>query len=964
MDLDSAEGHHRKSAEQRTSEDAGLPSSAVEGPAALSFEARKRGIHRAIFGDAAPPLHVGRYAILRRLGGGGMGDVFVARDEALGREVAIKLISATGADPARLSRALEREAATLAGVSHPNIVHVYDMGRLGAQIYVVMELVRGETLRSWIAQRRPSVAAILAAYAQAARGLAAIHEAGIVHRDVKPDNIIIDSRGWIRVLDFGVARVAGELVPLDRGTVTRSSDGDAKTDLSSAAGTLEYMAPEQLRSGRCDRRVDEFALCVALYEGITGHRPYEDCDWGSGSSPPDAALPRFPKLSRAVRTAIERGLAVDPRGRSGDLAGLAAILSSHGTRSRWWIAGIALPAALVGAAGLFADSDSCARAAETLEIERFWSKEDRRDFVGAFLGSDAPYTADVLETVEAKIEAFVRDLEEEQREACVATNVRMTRSAAALDAHSACLQQVSDRLEAALSTLVEGAPESARLAVEVIEALPSAKACRESPAVSLDHGLDPSRVRSVRASLATAHALLDAGRPDRARQTVEALVSVVDESLADALAAEISFGWGRVWASLGATLEAREALLEAAEAAHTRGDAELEYRIWAALTRWACSETVELDSAATWLRLARASSSRLGDDPAKQATIAEMQGSLAHLDGDAEVARVWLTEARDILQRAGQVESRRYVAVIANLADVLVDLEAPDDARRLYDEALTLDQRLLGERHPEVALDLYNLGTVVLAQGDLEAANRAFEHALDIWQGQPGGESTEASLAHLALVEVELQGGSLLEASRHATAAIALRDDQGDHPDLAAAEIAAGAVAVLRGEPHVALSFYSRGHDRFSRVLGPRAPSTLITAGNIAEALLLLGRIDEADELVTMTIDALERRLGADAASLAVPLKVRGQVMFARGRAETALEPFEQALSLLGDAETIERAHVRLLLQKALVATNPSDPRVASLGRDAEEDLASLDPIIQRTLRHDPIVQGEATNVR
>jgi len=240
---------------------------------------------------------VGRYQLRGTLGAGAMGIVYEAWDPQLRRRVAVKLVRPERADPAAHARML-REAQTLARISHPNVVVVFDVGERDGEIYVATELVDGETMASW--QAGKSRDEIVGAWIQAARGLAAAHAQGVVHRDVKPANVLVGRDGRVRIGDFGLARVGAEdaamtgPTPDDASVTTTRSQA---TQTSVIAGTPAYMAPEQ-RRGKFDGRSDQFALCVALAEALTGVRPGSD-------SPVDVE-------PAALAAALRRGLREDP----------------------------------------------------------------------------------------------------------------------------------------------------------------------------------------------------------------------------------------------------------------------------------------------------------------------------------------------------------------------------------------------------------------------------------------------------------------------------------------------------------------------------------------------------------------------------------------------------------------------------------------------------------------------------
>src|SRR6185369_5908400 len=194
----------------------------------------------------------GKYRVIRAIGEGGMGVVYLARDERLERDVALKLGSAMSTAP--LARAVD-EAQALAKLSHPNVVVVHEVGELDGRLFVAMEHVGGGTARSWRADRPRSAREIVALYAAAGDGLAAAHAAGLIHRDVKPDNILVGGDGRPRLADFGVVGAA-------------SSTGSA-----GIAGSPGYMAPEQATGGAIDARADQYAFAVSVWEALFGARP-------------------------------------------------------------------------------------------------------------------------------------------------------------------------------------------------------------------------------------------------------------------------------------------------------------------------------------------------------------------------------------------------------------------------------------------------------------------------------------------------------------------------------------------------------------------------------------------------------------------------------------------------------------------------------------------------------------------
>ncbi len=218
-----------------------------------------------IFGSTREPVKIGRYRVLERLGVGSMGTVYGAMDDELGRKVALKLVHPhLLADPNAGHARLLREARALARLAHPNVVTVYEVGVHAEGIFLAMEYIEGgSTLGAWLGAAPRRGAAILEVMIAAGRGLAAAHAAGLVHRDVKPDNIIVDSTGRVRVVDFGLVRATsprggGDLTPL--------------TGISVILGTPAYMSPEQIRGDSLTASSDLYSFCLVFYEALTGER--------------------------------------------------------------------------------------------------------------------------------------------------------------------------------------------------------------------------------------------------------------------------------------------------------------------------------------------------------------------------------------------------------------------------------------------------------------------------------------------------------------------------------------------------------------------------------------------------------------------------------------------------------------------------------------------------------------------
>jgi len=261
-----------------------------------------------LFGRPKDVVRIGRYPVDRKLGQGGMGTVYAATDPDDGRPVAIKVVRS---DDGRAMRRLRREAKAMLKLEHPNIVAVHEVGEGPEGLFMVMDLVEGQTLGAWVEPGRPW-SQIVALGIEAAEALGVAHGVGVVHRDVKPDNILVDLEGRAQLLDFGIAK------PLP-GSEDLSTFTEQLTRSGVTPGTLAYMAPEQLLGLPIGPAVDQFGLCVTLFEALHGAKPFEghtiDAVALAIVQGDIISVPDVDRVPERVAQVVERGLAVEPEHR-------------------------------------------------------------------------------------------------------------------------------------------------------------------------------------------------------------------------------------------------------------------------------------------------------------------------------------------------------------------------------------------------------------------------------------------------------------------------------------------------------------------------------------------------------------------------------------------------------------------------------------------------------------------------
>ena len=374
---------------------------------------------------------LGRYEIRSKLGAGGMGEVYLARDTEIGRDVAIKVLpSSFSTDRDRLHR-FQQEACAAGALNHPNILSIYDVGKHDGFPYVVSELLEGETLRKRIAGTPLSQRRAVDYAVQIAHGLAAAHEKGIIHRDLKPDNIFVTNDGRVKILDFGLAKLTQ---PDGHQVLADASTRRVDTDSGVVMGTVGYMSPEQLKGRKADQRSDIFSFGAVLYEMLSGRRAFQGDSTAETMSailredPPELSETNqriSPALERLVHHCLEKNpeerfhsasdLAFAIEALSGSAASLdnTVTVSIPNIRSRSrerliWIAVIAV--LLIAAIALVLSN--LRRAPQQAQTMRFLiSPTDQTSFTGAVISPDGRRVVINVRDSSGKVLLWIRSLD-------------------------------------------------------------------------------------------------------------------------------------------------------------------------------------------------------------------------------------------------------------------------------------------------------------------------------------------------------------------------------------------------------------------------------------------------------------------------------------------------------------------------------------------------------------------------
>jgi tetratricopeptide (TPR) repeat protein len=749
---------------------------------------------------------IGRYRLLRILGIGASGVVYDALDPPLGRHVALKLLRPSAdADETRRRERLVREGQAAARIAHPNVVTIYTVGAVGDRVYIAMELVDGPTLRGWLRAAPRSVREVATVLAQAGRGLQVAHRAGMVHRDFKPENVLVGSDGRVRVSDFGLARLDDEPVAAG-GSGSEHATVVTLTRTGALLGTPAYMAPEQLRGRPADTRSDAFAFAVTLHEALFGVRPF------AGDSVEALAdriergervQVRGPRVGRALAGAIARGLRADPARRAG-LDELVAALEAVGAQRpsprqialAVVTALILVGAAALGALRLQARRSLCAGAER--HLDGIWDAARRAALDRALTGDGTPARRAVARAVAALLDGQARGWVTAHVEACTATRLRGDAGEAALEARMACLDERRRDLSTVIG-LVIADPARAAHATEAVAALDPAATCL-APAV-LRRDRDPpdsDELRAAKADLAEARARMLLREPDAA-QRAQRVTAAAERLGARRLLAQALMLDGSIELDAQHYAEALALDLRALTAAASLRDERLLALAWINYATISGSSLGRTDEGLFALEQARRTLPRA--DPELEARRLIPLAAIERLRGHLGEARRALEAAVAGLRAMGDEDPRLEMSVYVALADVC-DLAGDFAcARAALDDGEARLVARLGASHPLVD-ELRNLTAIerlwnAHASGAHADALRLAEEELR----RLGGPAAAARHVYEALtIGIALMNsGHAAEAVDLLQATVAFVESArtSDDPDLSRCLIALG--AALRG---------------------------------------------------------------------------------------------------------------------------------------------------------------------
>ncbi|WNG22685.1 tetratricopeptide repeat protein [Cystobacter fuscus] len=880
---------------------------------------------------------VGRYLVLERLGAGGMGEVYAAFDPQLNRRVALKLLlpGGEGQSPGQARLRLMREAQSMARLSHPHVLPVYDIGEHGDRVFIALEHVEGSTLRQWLKEARRPWREVLGVLAQAGEGLAAAHAAGLVHRDFKPDNVLVGRDGRVLVYDFGLACEQGTgspraPVPVDLGALLGTEppvpDTDAFASLNTREpletpvtraglimGTPGYMAPEQYRHEPLTGHADQFSFCATLHYALYGEHAFE----GSGAAALARAtlegrlrpVPRDSDVPGWVRQVILRGLSPRPVDRYTSMEELLEVIQGEPRARRWRqvlaaVAMVFLGAVVAGAVGQWHQEQSVCQDV-TSRMNDVWDAPRQEAVRRALLATGQPYAADAWTGVKGALDTYASAWVDQQRRACEATRLRGETSEDRFAVHTACLERRRSELRALTGLLAEADSAVVEHAVEAVRGLSELGPCESMDGVPAPTPLprDPGKAAHLEGSyaqLARARALRLSGQYAAGLSAATTLAGEARVQGDAPLKAEALLELGRQQLIAGEA-QAERSLREAAWTADEVGLDEVRAEALVTLTRLVAYDAARALDGHDFYQQARALLARTRRQGRLLAELESAHGLVYAAQGAPLAAEASQLQALAELEKVSAVESPEGAVVLRRLGLAL-------SAQGRHAEALTENLRAhaaflqtLGAEHPRVGSALVSIG------GSLSALGRPTEALTALRQGVD----------------------------------IVARTLPPQHPFQATALDALGAALWRDGQGEEARRVLRRAVEASERARGPEHPDTAQPCTTLGRVLVDQGRPGEALTLFSRALRLRERALGPQHPDLAAPLTGQGEALLRLGRAPEALAPLERAL-VLRSTHTVPPealAETRFALARALWDTHTGSARALLLAREAEHTL-------------------------
>ena len=876
---------------------------------------------------------IAQYHVMRRIGLGGMGLVFAAWDPSLDRAVAIKVLrDADGGGGAEL----RAEAQALARLGHPNVVTVFEVGEHEGRLYLAMEYVEGQTLREWVADwhaaEQSDWAAVRDVFAQAARGLAAAHAAGVVHRDVKPENIMIDGDGRVRVMDFGLARHrAGPRPDVTASRDEPDASEDAGSTLTRVCGTPAYMAPEQFEGRLTGAAADQFALGASLYEVAYGRRIRPDglpAAMALANEPIEVPADRG--VPRALRAMLSRLLEVDPQDRFQSMDEVVAELDRQNQRgATWWsAAAIAVVMATTGIAAGWAlktpEDQRCTGAAE--QLVGVWDDATAKEIEQGLRAEPTGLGASTWAWISPKLDAYRETWIAEYRETCEATQVRRELPVAEMDRRVACLHDRRRHLATAVEILRDPKPETLARTDQVIGGLPGIEACSEPDYAAGERfpAVDDAAANRRAEAIAMARARFILDETPRAQEQVQAVLE--DARAANDVSAQMRalLLLGRITASLLRFEEARGLLVEAYEGARQNEMPVVAADAALTLSKLTARELGRFDEGRLWLSLVELEWPAIGD-VRRTMLRALARAMIERAAGDSKAASAAAEEALTLVPRIAERRPLLAARVRRALAVVYLSMGRLDPGVALAEQSLQELLAVVGEGHPSTDSGWATIALARRHQGDIPGALHATRQQLAAVERGLGSDRRPLVPGLESLANALSSAGEVEEALEALDRADALLVDGGSVLTRARLASRRGDVLASRDAASAAEA-YRRAYDWAREAVGERQRETLRYRISLATALRRSGKEDEAAPLLEGALELAESVLGSEHSDIADIHGELGIDAVQRGEYAEALDHLEQALAFWGDGDSASIARVPLHVGACAAQTGAGNP--------------------------------------
>jgi len=843
-------------------------------------------------------------------------------------------------------------------------VPVHDVGVHEHRVFLAMEFIDGGTLRPLLGAERRPWRELLPVMISAGRGLAAAHDAGLVHRDFKPDNVLVGDEGSVKVTDFGLAR---ETKPaLGRASVASAAVGwsppadGPRLDVSGAGsadalGTPAYMAPEQHFALPTDAKTDQFSFCVVLYEALYGQHPYKAASISGyalakaeaeiAEAPPSAGVPRW------LHQIVTRGLNPEPEERHPSMAALLdALATDVDAIRRRRLQTIAAGIVVVGGVGLARLGGGGDPRCGDLErhLDGVWDSNARTQVGDALRGVGVGFAQSTLERVNAHLDTYAEAWVVQRKQACEATHVTGEQSSALMDLRMECLDERLQALRSVVGVLSRADATVTQNAVHAVAGLPRLADCADTaalrseavppdPAIAQDVAVVRETLARARAEQATAHYPLglelttDAAQAARKLGYAPLLVTALQRL-------------GRLLADNGTDDAAKAAYEEAFFLAVEHHLDESAARAAAGLVVVVGRTLSRPAEGRRWADHALAHA-RAANEPMLIVAVTHALAGVAHEEGKYDEARALALEARELRTKHAGPGNHGELGSLNLLGLVESDSGHPEQARRYFDEGLELGRELLGADHPDLAKTINNMARLSLRSGDIDRAAEAFERALALLSEALGPQHRNVAQLQNNLAAVALRRGQADEAARRFELALQIWEKAlgGQHPKVADALNNLAVVASERGEYKAAVDYDERALAIRKRTMAPDHPNIAQNYHNLAENFQHLGQLERALELHRKALVIWDEKLGPNHDAVAGALTGVGADLVLLGRADEAVEPLVRALGI-GDVakiDAVDRAHTRWYLARALWDAGDSSgrdrPRATSLATQAAD---------------------------